>query len=115
MVELSEELLEKFEEEAVFLKETSKSSVNGAAKASLNRRGNELFNSGDIENARRIYITTGYSDGLSRVGDYYKKQGRLIDALRMYWTAHNQQKSAELCMELSLFIKGLLAEDDVKG
>ncbi|GMO21724.1 MAG: hypothetical protein Pg6A_09000 [Termitinemataceae bacterium] len=108
---IGEELLEKFESEAVFLKGTSKSSVKGETKASLNRRGNELLNNGDVENARRIFITTGYSDGLSRTGDFYKKKGQLIDALRMYWVAHDKKKSSELCMELSLFIKGLLAED----
>lgn len=109
------ELLEKFEEEAVFLKETAKSSVESTQKAALNRRGNALLNDGDVENARRIFITTGYSDGLSRIGDYYKKKGRLVDALRMYWTAHDKKKSTELCMELSIFIKSLLNEDTTSG
>ena len=109
----SEELLEKFEDEQVFLKGTDKSNVESARKAMLNRRGNELYNNGDIENARRIFITTGYSDGLSRIGDYYKSKGQTIDALRMYWIAHNNKKSAELCMELSIFVKGLLKEDEV--
>lgn len=112
---ISEDLLEKFEDEAVFLKGTGKSNVESAAKASLNRRGNELLNAGNAEDARRVFITTGYSDGLSRVGDFYKKQGRLIDALRMYWIAHDKRKSNELCMELSLFIKGLLVEDTGNG
>ncbi|MDR2481095.1 MAG: hypothetical protein LBD07_02220 [Spirochaetaceae bacterium] len=107
-----ENLLEKFEEEEVFLKETVKGDVESAQKAALNRRGNALFNSGKIEDARRIFITTGYSDGLSRIGDYYKKKGSLIDALRMYWTAHDRKKSEEICMELSIFIKGLIKEDE---
>jgi hypothetical protein len=108
---LDDELLGKFEDEAVFLKGTARAPVESSQKAALNRRGNDLFNRGCIEDARRIFITTGYSDGLSRIGDYYKKEGRMVDALRMYWTAHDKKKSAEACMELSIFIKGLLDED----
>jgi hypothetical protein len=107
------EILEKFEDEAIFLKGTSKSNVESATKAALNRRGNVLLNDGDAEGARRIFITTGYSDGLSRVGDFYRDKGRLVDALRMYWVAHDKRKSNELCVELSLFIKGLIKEDEV--
>ena len=107
---LDEELLDKFKNEEIFLKSTSKGNVQGSEKAALNRKGNELFNRGEMEKARRIFITTGYSDGLSRIGDYYKKKGRLVDALQMYWTAHNKKKSDELCVELSIFIKGLLSE-----
>jgi hypothetical protein len=105
------EILEKFEDEEVFLKGTSKSTVESSVKAALNRKGNALLNDGDVENARRIFITTGYSDGLSRVGDYYRKNGRLVDALRMYWVAHDKRKSNEICVEFSLFIKGLIKED----
>ena len=107
-----DELLEKFEDEAVFLKGTESARVESSQKAALNRRGNELFNRGCVEDARRIFITTGYSDGLSRIGDHYKKKGLMVDALRMYWTAHDKNKTADACMELSLFIKGLIHEDD---
>jgi len=93
------------------LKGTAKVNVESSRKAALNRRGNVLFNQGNVEEARRIFITTGYSDGLSRVGDFYKSKGRLVDALRMYWAGNDKKKSAELCMELSIFIKGLIKED----
>ena len=43
-------------------------------KVALNRKGNELFNSGKIEQAKRIFITTGYSDGLTRVAVFTKKK-----------------------------------------
>ena len=36
-------------------------------KVILNRKANIMFNKGNIEDARRIYITTGYSDGLTRI------------------------------------------------
>jgi hypothetical protein len=83
-----------------------------AQKALLNRKGNMLFNDGNFEGARRVFITTGYSGGLSRIGDYYKKQGRVIDALQMYRIAHNKKKADEITMNLALLIKSMLAETD---
>jgi hypothetical protein len=104
-------VFEKFKEQNVFLKTTSPSSIDGAQRAALNRRGNALFNSGDIEAARRIFLTTGYSDGISRVGDYYKSQGKLIDALRMYWIAPDHTKSEPIIMQLSGILRNLIDED----
>jgi hypothetical protein len=104
------ELLEQFDDEQVFLKTSDKIPIESAQKMALNRKGNMLFNSGDIEGARRIFITTGYSDGLSRVGDFYRSKGRTVDALQMYWIAPDKKKSAELIVELSIMIKGLIHE-----
>ena len=98
------------EDEAVFVKTTA-APVEPALKATLNRKGNLLFNNGAVEGARRIFVTTGYSDGLTRVGDYYKSKGRYIDALGMYCMAPNEKKRAEVSMELALLIKSLLKED----
>jgi hypothetical protein len=109
---LKDTILEKFENEQVFLKGSSKTNIDGALKAALNRKGNVFFNGGDIENARRIFVTTGYSDGLSRVGDYYRSKGKLVDALKMYMLANDKKKSGELCVEFSGFISGLLREDE---
>ena len=53
-------------------------------------------------------MTTGYSDGLSRVGDYYKSQNRLIEALHMYWIAPDRNKSEPLIEQLSFLIKQLI-------
>ena len=55
----------------VFIKVTDNpvQGLSSEQKAVLNRKANVMFNSGNIEDARRIYITTGYSDGLTRVGD----------------------------------------------
>ncbi|MDR1256948.1 MAG: hypothetical protein LBJ86_04320, partial [Spirochaetaceae bacterium] len=78
----------------------------------LNRRGNMLLNQGDVESARRIFMTTGYSDGLSRIGDYYRSKGRAIDALRMYWIAPDKKKSSEIIMELSFMVKKLIHEGE---
>ncbi|GHV21818.1 hypothetical protein FACS189494_07740 [Spirochaetia bacterium] len=104
------DLLNRFEEEQVFLKTSAKMPMDSASKSLLNRRGNMLFNNGDIESAKRVFVTTGYSDGLSRVGDYYKSKGRMIDALQMYWIAPDKKKSTEMIMEVSLLIQSLLHE-----
>jgi len=105
-------IFEKFEGKNIFVKTTVPPSVEGSEKAALNRKGNMLFNSGDIEGARRIFMTTGYSDGLSRVGDYYKSQNRLIEALRMYWIAPDRTKCEPLIMQLSGVIKQLIESDE---
>jgi hypothetical protein len=58
-----------------------------------------MFNNGNIEDARRIYITTGYSDGLTRVGDYYVNKNESLKALKSYYLAHNK-RDAEPIYEL---------------
>lgn len=107
-------VFEKFENENVFIKTTGNESsrvqpsIAKAQKAALNRKGNMLYNSGNIEGARRIFMTTGYSDGLSRIGDYYKSQNRLIEALRMYWIAPDKTKSGPLIMQLAETIQTVI-------
>jgi hypothetical protein len=103
-------IFEKFDGKNNFVKTTVPPSVEGSDKAALNRKGNMLFNSGDIEGARRIFMTTGYSDGLSRVGDYYKSQNRLIEALRMYRIAPDRNKAEPLIEQLAGIIKVLIEE-----
>ncbi|MDR1100120.1 MAG: hypothetical protein LBL28_06520 [Treponema sp.] len=102
----------RFENQGTFLKTTAKPTLDGAQKAALNRKGNILYNSGDIEGARRIFLTTGYSDGLVRVGDFYKSKGRNLDALRMYWIAPDKTKAAPIIMELSILLKSFIHEDE---
>ena len=80
-------------------------------KVQLNRRGNELFNSGHIEQARRIFQTTGYSDGLIRVGDWYHSQNRSVDALKMYQLAHDDERSGALIAKMALVVQNLLHEE----
>jgi hypothetical protein len=103
---------ERFKDHNAFIKVTSPSPVAGAQKAALNRKGNMLFNAGDIEAARRVFMTTGYSDGLSRVGDYYKSQNRMIDALQMYWIAPDRSKYEPLLMQLAGMLQSLIHEEE---
>ncbi|MDR0316786.1 MAG: hypothetical protein LBH97_07805 [Treponema sp.] len=105
-------IFEKFKDDNVFIKTTVPSSMDRAQKAALNRKGNVLFNSGDIESARRIFMTTGYSDGLSRIGDFYRSQDRLIDALQMYWIAPARSKYEPLVMQLAGILQNLIHEEE---
>ena len=82
--------------------------LDGEQKAALNRKGNLFFNEGKIDAALRIFITTGYSDGLSRIGDWYAEKGRELDALKMYWLAHNKRKADPLIQKLALVLESII-------
>lgn len=81
-------------------------------KAQLNRRGNVLFNQGDIEGSRRIFQTTGYSDGLRRVGESYLEANRPVDALKMFKLSHDEARSAELIEIAALAIRKMLDQEE---
>jgi hypothetical protein len=104
-------VFERVKDQGSFIKTTAKPAIDGSQKAALNRKGNILYNSGNIEGARRIFLTTGYSDGLVRIGDYYKSKGRDLDALRMYWIAPDRNKAESIIMQLSVVIQNLLHDE----
>ena len=105
-------LFEKFDGKSVFIKTTVPPSVDSSRKSALNRKGNVLFNEGNVEGAKRIFITTGYSDGLSRVGDYYKSQNRFLEALRMYYIAPDRTKCEPLVIKLAETIRNLIKNEN---
>ncbi len=105
-------VFDRFEGQEAFIKSARRPEIGSSQKAALNRKGNMLYNSGDIEGARRVFLTTGYSDGLVRVGDYYKSQGRDLDALRMYWIAPDKKKCEPILEKLSGLIRTLISEED---
>ena len=88
------------------------SSLSSEQKVLLNRKGNILFNQGDIEGAKRIFITTGYSDGLTRVGDNYYDKKQEMNALKMYLLAHNKKKSDPLIEKIAGLVSILLKEEE---
>jgi Ethanolamine utilization protein EutJ (predicted chaperonin) len=106
-------IFERFESPQGFIKTTASSTMDGSTKAALNRKGNVLFNAGDAEGARRIFLTTGYSDGLSRVGDYYKSKGNILEALKMYWIAPDRTKAEPIIQQLSEIIRHFIKEEVV--
>jgi hypothetical protein len=72
-------------------------------RAALIRKGNELFNLKKYELARKIFLTTGYSDGLIRLGDLYLKQSKPLEAFRMYLLAPDRKK-VEAMLEKSVAV-----------
>ena len=88
--------------------------LSSEQKVVLNRRGNQLFNEGFVHEAQRIFITTGYSDGLTRVGDYYAAKNNTLEALRMYCLAKNKRKSDPIIDSLVRLIR-VLVDTETKG
>ncbi len=79
-------------------------------KVILNRKANAMFNNGNVEDARRIFITTGYSDGLTRVGDYYINKKESLKALKAYYLAHNKRDAEPIYEDIAKIISTLIAE-----
>ena len=111
--EIPADLFSKFSEDAL-LKQTDypNKEISPSDKAQLNRKGNILYNEGKIELARRIYQTTGYSDGLIRIGEYYLQHDQPIEALKMFKLAHDDTKTQALAKIAAEAIKTLLKRDD---
>lgn len=82
--------------------------LSSEQKVQLNRRGNVLLNDGDVESARRIFQTTGYSDGLMRVGEAYMGMGRPIEALKMFKLSHDTVRSDALIEKAALAVREML-------
>lgn len=79
-------------------------------KAALIRKGNQLFNQGKYELARKIFVTTGYSDGLIRLGDQYMKQSKPLEAFRLYLLAPDARKVEALLARTVAVVQHWLAE-----
>lgn len=95
-----------------FIKVTDKpvESLSSEQKALLNRKGNMLFNQGKISEACRIFVTTGYSDGLTRIGDFYLEKNKDLDALKYYVLARNKRKQEVIFERLSKLISMLIKQ-----
>jgi len=79
----------------------------------LVRKGNEIFNKGDIEKAARIFTTTAYRDGLIRVGDYYYFEKRdALRALNYYVDAKYDRGIQAISERIASVIKRWLEESE---
>ena len=107
-----EEKLLKLIPEDGFLKVTSGSgaALSREKRSALIRKGNELFNQGKYDLAKRIFITTGYSDGLIRLGDLYSKRRDSLEALRMYRMAPQKSKVDSMVENMAWIIQSWLHE-----
>jgi hypothetical protein len=100
-----------------FLKPTqgNNARISREQRAALIRRGNELFNKGDLDLAQRIFITTKYSDGLIRIGDRFAEGGKPLEALRAYWIAPCPEKAAVMIERIAKVMKQWLLEEKKAG
>jgi hypothetical protein len=94
-----------------FVKTTDRPALDGSQRAALIRRGNELFNTGKFEQAKRVFLTTHYSDGLIRLGDHYSKSNKPLEAFRMYWLAPDSHKTDYLVERMANVIREWLRQD----
>ncbi len=84
--------------------------LSAQQRTMLIRKGNELYNRGRIDEAKRIFLTTGYTDGLIRVGDYYLQRREPLEAFRMYWLAPERHKSEYLIERMAAVVRSWLKE-----
>lgn len=97
----------------VFIKKVKKpSSLDPQQKALLNRKANQYFNEGNYEKANQIYVTTGYSDGLRRMSEYYKEQKDYTKALQTYCLSGHSGDEEDLVVSTARIISDLLKEGD---
>lgn len=89
---------------------TGRPDLSGEQRTALVRRGNELFNQGSFEDAKRIFVTVGYTDGLIRLGDHYLKRNEFLEAFRMYWLAPEHSKADRLIERMAGAVRIWLEE-----
>ena len=86
--------------------------VDEEDRVKLIRRGNELFNQGDIVNSLKIFLATDYKDGIIRVADYfYFDKKDLIKGIKLYKKAGFQKRVDEFAEKAAQIIHLLLEED----
>jgi hypothetical protein len=79
-------------------------------RGALLRKGNALFNEKKYDLAKKVFLTTGYADGLIRLGDMYMKEKKPLEALRMYWLAPETKKVGALVERASEVLRSWLKE-----
>ena len=86
------------------------SSLSSEQRIGLIRKGNEFFNSGNLEKAKRIFLTTGYSDGLIRVADKCLKNHDPFEALKLYKIAKAADKADALIEKMAFVLRRWISE-----
>jgi hypothetical protein len=82
-----------------------------AQRVALIRKGNEVFNRGDVALAEKIYRTTRYTAGLARIGDWYVRQNRPLEALAAYREGRCRGKADVLVERMARVVSGWLKEE----
>ena len=110
-----EEVLKSLPEDG-FLKisESKTVSLPKDKRIALIRKGNEFFNRKKYDLAKKIFLTTGYTDGLIRLGEYYYEQGRSLEAFRMFWLAPYPKRVNAMLEKMVYIMKEWLKEESGK-
>ena len=86
--------------------------MDSKIRVELIRKGNELFNEGDIMQAAAIFVKTEYRDGITRVADYYFYDRRQpLVALKFYRMVNRQDKVAEIFERMVFALGKLLGKE----
>ena len=86
--------------------------ISSEQRSVLIRKANQLFNSGRVEDAKRIFLTVGYSDGIIRAGDHHMKRNQPLEAFRMYWLAPDRAKAGPMIEKMAQIVQAWLREPD---
>ncbi len=81
-------------------------------KSVLIRRGNSLLGEGDVQQAKRIFITIGYQDGMVRVGEKLAQDGEILAALQLFYMAREKNKARELITRMADVVRFWLRSDE---
>ena len=84
--------------------------VSSEQKVQLIRKGNELFSRGELEQAKKIFVATRYSDGMIRLGDLYAGEKDYLSAYQMYKMAPAPDRAETMIQKLSAVLKNWLKE-----
>jgi tetratricopeptide (TPR) repeat protein len=105
------EFLEKIPKNG-FLKLTrEKIELGDQKRIALIRKGNEYFNQGKYDIAKKIFLTADYADGLARLGEYYLKKKNPLEAFRMYWLAKQPEQVNKMIEKMAAIIKKWIKEE----
>jgi hypothetical protein len=84
--------------------------VSSEQKVQLIRKANELFSQGNLEQAKKIFVTTRYSDGMIRLGDLYASQKDYLSAFQMYKMAPAPDRAEAMIQKLTAVLKNWIKE-----
>ena len=86
--------------------------MNEKERIKLIRLGNEYFNKGEIEKAKKIFIQTKYRDGLTRLADYYFYEKKMPLVALTYYKMVNRKEKVQEIFERMVFALGKLLGKD---
>lgn len=89
--------------------------MDSKERVELIRKGNMLFNQGEIEQATVIFLKTKYLDGITRVADhYFYDKKRPLEALKYYRAVNRQDKVNEIYERMFFALGKLLGKNNAR-